>query len=417
VSQPPAKCSLDRRSEVRSPAGPSCKSPSCWGFAFQQSDRSANTASTLPNRSINLEFRQIRELVNVFHIVGARPNFMKVAPVLNALKVRKNVTQTLIHTGQHYDGNMSGVFFQQLGIPEPDVNLAVGSGSHAKQTADIMTRLEPVLVERKPDVVLVYGDVNSTVATVLVCAKLGLRVGHVEAGLRSFDRTMPEEINRLVTDQLADLLFTPSEDGDVNLQREGIPLEKIFRVGNVMIDSLVRLLPAAQKHQRDNLPERYALVTLHRPANVDDSATLKGILQSLLEVNRDLAVIFPAHPRTRKRIADFGLNAAQLRILDPLPYADFLGLQSKATVVITDSGGIQEESTYLGVPCLTVRENTERPITVTMGTNVLVGRDPDKLRSELSKVLAGNAKKGSVPPLWDGHAGERIADVLVGQRS
>jgi UDP-N-acetylglucosamine 2-epimerase (non-hydrolysing) len=347
---------------------------------------------------------------------------MKVAPVLNALKERENVVQTLIHTGQHYDVNMSDVFFQQLGIPAPDVNLAVGSGTHAKQTAEIMIRLEPVVIERQPDIVLVYGDVNSTVATVLVCAKLGIRVGHVEAGLRSFDRTMPEEINRLVTDQLADLLFTPSEDGDENLRREGIAAEKIFRVGNVMIDSLVRLLPAAQKtlvqtSETDGLPQRYALVTLHRPANVDDSVTLKGILESLLEVNRDLAVVFPAHPRTRKRIADFGLSAGQLRVLDPLPYVDFLGLQSRATVVITDSGGIQEESTYLGVPCLTVRENTERPITVSMGTNVLVGRDPEKLRTELLRVLSGKAKKGSVPPLWDGHAGERIADILAGQAS
>ena len=281
-----------------------------------------------------------------------------------------------------------------------------------KQTAEIMIRLEPVLVERQPDIVLVYGDVNSTVATALVCAKLGMRVGHVEAGLRSFDRTMPEEINRLVTDQLADLLFTPSEDGDFNLRKEGIPAEKIFRVGNVMIDSLVRLLPVAQR-RKNGLPERYALVTLHRPANVDDSATLKRLLQSLLEVNRDLTVIFPAHPRTRQRISDFGLNAAQLRVLDPLSYVDFLGLQSRATVVITDSGGIQEETTYLGVPCLTLRENTERPVTVTFGTNVLVGRDPDKLRSELSRVLAGQAKKGTIPPLWDGHAGERIAAVLA----
>jgi UDP-N-acetylglucosamine 2-epimerase (non-hydrolysing) len=351
--------------------------------------------------------------MKVFHIVGARPNFMKVAPVLNALKERKGVEQTLIHTGQHYDVNMSDVFFQQLGIPAPDVNLAVGSGSHAKQTAEIMTRLEPVLVERKPDMVLVYGDVNSTVATALVCAKLEIRLGHVEAGLRSFDRTMPEEINRLVTDQLADLLFTPSPDGDENLRKEGIAAEKIFRVGNVMIDSLVRLLPAALAASRDGLPDRYALVTLHRPANVDDSAPLRGILESLLEVNRDLAVIFPAHPRTRKRIADFGLQAGQLRVLDPLPYLDFLALQARATVVITDSGGIQEEATYLHVPCLTVRENTERPITVTMGTNVLVGRDAAKLRTELAKVLAGQAKKGTVPPLWDGHTGERIAEVVA----
>ena len=356
--------------------------------------------------------------MKIFHIVGARPNFMKVAPVLTALNGRKNVEQTLVHTGQHYDVNMSDVFFEQLGIPPPDVNLAVGSGSHAKQTAEIMMRLEPVVVERKPDMVLVYGDVNSTVATVLVCAKLGIEVGHVEAGLRSFDRTMPEEINRLVTDQLADLLFTPSEDGDENLRREGISEEKIFRVGNVMIDSLVRLLPAAKKtleKKANDLPSRYALVTLHRPANVDDSVVLKGILESLLEVNRDLTVIFPAHPRTRKRIADFGLQAGQLRVLDPLPYVDFMGMQSRATVVITDSGGIQEETTYLGVPCLTVRENTERPITVSMGTNVLVGRDREKLRAELGRVLAGNAKKGTVPPLWDGRTGERIADILMGR--
>jgi UDP-N-acetylglucosamine 2-epimerase (non-hydrolysing) len=360
--------------------------------------------------------------VNVFHIVGARPNFMKVAPVMNALKTRKHVVQTLIHTGQHYDANMSDVFFEQLGIPAPDVNLAVGSGTHARQTAEIMTRFEPVLSEGKPDIVLVYGDVNSTVATALVCAKLGVRVGHVEAGLRSFDRTMPEEINRLVTDQLADMLFTPSEDGDFNLQKEGIPAERIFRVGNVMIDSLVKLLPAAQRQNQNGLPgrfaeryaERYALVTLHRPANVDDGVILKRILQSLLEVSHDLSVIFPAHPRTRKRIADFGLHSEQLQVLDPLPYLEFLGMQSRATVVITDSGGIQEETTYLGIPCLTLRENTERPVTVSLGTNVLVGRDPDKLRSELSRILAGEAKKGTIPPLWDGHAGERIAALLAG---
>ena len=352
--------------------------------------------------------------MNVFHIVGARPNFMKVAPVMNALKTRRHVVQTLVHTGQHYDTNMSDVFLEQLGIPAPEVNLAVGSGTHAQQTAAIMTRFEPVLLERKPDIVLVYGDVNSTVAAALVCAKLGVRVAHVEAGLRSFDRTMPEEINRLLTDQLADLLFTPSEDADLNLQREGIPAQKIFRVGNVMIDSLVKLLPKAQRQSKNGFPDRYALVTLHRPANVDDSAALKRILRSLLEVNRDLAVIFPAHPRTRKRISDFALHAGQLRVLDPLPYVDFLGLQARATVVITDSGGVQEETTYLGVPCLTLRENTERPVTVTLGTNILVGSDPDKLRSELSRVLAGQAKKGTIPPLWDGCAGERIAAHLAG---
>lgn len=341
---------------------------------------------------------------------------MKVAPVLRALGTRHGVKQTLAHTGQHYDANMSDVFFQQLGIPAPDVNLSVGSGTHARQTAEIMTRFEPVVTERKPDVVLVYGDVNSTAAAALVCAKLRVKVGHVEAGLRSFDRTMPEEINRLVTDQLADLLFTPSEDGELNLQREGIPSEKIHFVGNVMIDSLVHLLPEALQHTADGLAKRYALVTLHRPSNVDDSEALKGILKSLLEISRDLAVVFPAHPRTRRRIAEFGLNADQLRLLDPLPYVEFLALQRAATVVITDSGGIQEETTYLGVPCLTLRNNTERPVTASLGTNVLVGQDVQKLRFELANILSGKAKKGRVPPLWDGHAGERIADVLTGKQ-
>jgi UDP-N-acetylglucosamine 2-epimerase (non-hydrolysing) len=352
--------------------------------------------------------------VRVFHIVGARPNFMKVAPVLSALAERAGVTQMLIHTGQHYDVNMSAAFFPELKLPAPDINLAVGSGSHSVQTAEIMRGIEPLVVKRRPHLVLVYGDVNSTVAAALVCAKLGVRIGHVEAGLRSFDRTMPEEINRLVTDQLADLLFTPSEDADINLRREGIPTAKIFRVGNVMIDSLVKMLPKARSLGRNGFPERLALVTLHRPANVDDAPTLKGILQSLLEVNRALSVVFPAHPRTRQRIADFGLDLRQLHLLDPLPYIEFLALQARATVVITDSGGIQEETTYLGVPCLTVRENTERPITVSMGTNVLVGRDRDKLRTELARILDGDAKKGIVPPLWDGRAGERIADVLAG---
>jgi UDP-N-acetylglucosamine 2-epimerase (non-hydrolysing) len=337
---------------------------------------------------------------------------MKVAPVMSALKKRDDVVQRLIHTGQHYDVNMSDVFFRQLDIPAPDINLAVGSGTQAKQTAEIMIRLEPVVIEGQPDIVLVYGDVNSAVATALVCAKLGIPIGHVEAGLRSFDRSMPEEINRLVTDQLADLLFTPSEDGDENLRGEGIAAAKVFRVGNVMIDSLVRLLPLARETRVDHLPDRYALVTLHRPANVDGSVVLKGILESLLAVNRELPVVFPVHPRTRKRIAEFKLDAGQLRFLDPLPYVDFLGVQSRATVVITDSGGIQEETTYLGVPCLTLRDNTERPITVTLGTNVLVGHDRNKLLSELAKVLDGKGNVGAIPPLWDGHAGDRIAEIL-----
>ena len=337
---------------------------------------------------------------------------MKVAPVLAALRARRNMDQTLVHTGQHYDANMSDIFFQQLGIPSPDVNLEVGSGTHARQTADIMTRLEPVVLQNRPDMVLVYGDVNSTVATALVCAKLGIQVGHVEAGLRSFDRTMPEEVNRLVTDQLADLLFTPSEDGDVNLLREGVAHGKIHRVGNVMIDSLVRLLPLAKESATKEFPERYALVTLHRPANVDDSASLKGILESLLEVNQRIAVVFPVHPRTRQRIAALGVPLNNLHLLEPLPYLEFLGLQSRATAVLTDSGGIQEETTYLGVPCLTLRSNTERPVTVTMGTNILVGQDRQMLTAELTKILDGKAKQGRIPPLWDGHAGDRIADVL-----
>jgi len=350
--------------------------------------------------------------MHVLHVVGARPNFMKVAPVVRALEKRPQARQSLVHTGQHYDVSMSDVFFSQLEIPSPDVNLEVGSGTHARQTAEIMIRLEPVLLERKPDVVLVYGDVNSTVAAALVCAKLLIRVGHVEAGLRSFDHTMPEEINRIVTDRLADLLFTPSEDGDANLRQEGIASEKIHLVGNVMIDSLVRLLPAARRQAKNGFPDRYALVTLHRPSNVDDGVILKGILESLLELNEQLDVVFPVHPRTRQRIAEFGISVKKLHLLEPLPYLEFLGRQSRAAVVITDSGGIQEETTYLGIPCLTVRENTERPITLTLGTNVLVGKDRAKLSSELVKILAGKARKGTVPPLWDGHAGERIAELL-----
>ena len=309
-----------------------------------------------------------------------------------ALKHYSKIRQTLVHTGQHYDTNMSDVFFQQLEIPAPDANLGVGSGSHARQTADIMTRFEPVVLERKPDLVLVYGDVNSTVAAALVCSKLLIQVGHVEAGLRSFDRAMPEEINRLVTDQLADLLFTPSEDGDKNLEHEGIPGSRIHRVGNVMIDSLVRLLPAAMDKKLNGLPERYVLVTLHRPANVDDDRTLKVILGYLLELNSQLKVVFPVHPRTRQRIADFGIDVSQLDLRDPLPYIEFLSLQRRATVVVTDSGGIQEETTYLKVPCLTLRSNTERPVTVTLGTNILVGQDGATLRAELTKILEGKTK-------------------------
>ena len=350
--------------------------------------------------------------MHILHVVGARPNLMKVAPVLGALRRYSKIRQTLVHTGQHYDANMSDVFFQQLGIPAPDANLGVGSGSHAWQTAQIMTRLEPILLERKPDLVLVYGDVNSTVAAALVCSKLLIPVGHVEAGLRSFDRTMPEEINRVITDQLAGFLFTPSEDGDRNLEHEGIPAGRIHRVGNVMIDSLVRLLPIAMEQKLNGLPERYILVTLHRPANVDDDRTLRVILGHLMDLAGQVKVVFPVHPRTRQRIFDGGIDASRLDLREPMPYIEFLALQRRATAVVTDSGGIQEETTYLKVPCLTLRNNTERPVTVTQGTNTLVGQDGATLMSELTKILEGKPKQGAIPPLWDGHAADRIAEIL-----
>ena len=354
--------------------------------------------------------------MRIVHVVGARPNLMKLAPVYRAIGKFPEIEQLVVHTGQHYDFNMSDVFFQQLGTGAPDINLQVGSASHAKQTAEVMMRFESVVLERQPDLVLVYGDVNSTVAAALVCAKLAVRVGHVEAGLRSFDRLMPEEINRLVTDQLADLLFTPSEDGDRNLNREGIPGEKVHLVGNVMIDTLVRMLPACQTHLPADVPSRFALVTLHRPSNVDDLDWLKGLLQTLEHISSDLTIVFPVHPRTRQRMNDIGLNGStsRLRLMEPQPYLAFLALQQRAAVVITDSGGIQEETTYLQVPCLTVRENTERPITVEMGTNILVGRDPERIRKELEMILAGKMKRGQVPPLWDGHAAERIAEIIAG---
>jgi UDP-N-acetylglucosamine 2-epimerase (non-hydrolysing) len=354
----------------------------------------------------------VKETMHILHVVGARPNFVKAAPVMRALEAWPDARQTLVHTGQHYDSNLSDIFFSELNMPAPDVNLEVGSGSHAAQTAEVMKRFETVVLERKPDVVLVYGDVNSTVAATLVCSKLHIRVGHVEAGLRSFDRTMPEEINRIVTDQLADMLFTPGEDGDINLQREGISAERIYHVGNVMIDSLIQLLPAVMRFSKNGVPQRYALVTLHRPSNVDDSANLKNILESLLEVNERLEVVFPLHPRTRQRIDRLGIKVEKLRFLEPLPYIEFLSLQRRAVVVITDSGGVQEETTYLGVPCLTMRNNTERPVTVNMGTNVLVGQDRRLLDSELTRILEGGAKKGSIPPLWDGRASGRIVQVL-----
>jgi UDP-N-acetylglucosamine 2-epimerase (non-hydrolysing) len=312
---------------------------------------------------------------------------------------------------------MSDVFFKELEIPEPDENLNVGSGSHAQQTAAIMSSFEPAVLARKPDIVLVYGDVNSTVAATLVCSKLGIRVGHVESGLRSFDRGMPEEINRLVTDQLADMLFTPSTDGDENLAREGIAKEKVFFVGNVMIDTLIRLLPRADevflKLKTELSLDSFGLITLHRPANVDDPSVFLPMLEELNSLSRDLQLIFPVHPRTRhKWSAQLEQCNPRLRVIEPLGYLEFLALQKNATIVITDSGGIQEETTYLGTPCLTLRENTERPITVAVGTNVLIGGDWDLLRRQFCCALNGGFKEATKPPLWDGKASERIASIL-----
>ena len=342
---------------------------------------------------------------------------MKAAPVIRALSTYP-VEQIVVHTGQHYDFNMSEVFFRQLGMPEPDINLQVGSGTHAQQTAEIISRFEPVLLEMKPDLVVVYGDVNSTVAAALVCSKLMIKIAHVEAGLRSFDRRMPEEINRLLTDQLCDLLFTPSEDGDRNLAREGVSSEKVFFVGNVMIDTLIRMLPEADDCLPADLPEKYALVTLHRPSNVDELDWLAVLISSLEKASQNLSFIFPVHPRTRQKMSEFGIRPngkGRIRFMEPLPYLEFLALQKHASVVITDSGGIQEETTFLGVPCLTVRENTERPVTVSMGTNMLVGRDAAQLVTEVGRVLARPGKQGEIPPLWDGHASERIASVIMSE--
>jgi UDP-N-acetylglucosamine 2-epimerase (non-hydrolysing) len=351
--------------------------------------------------------------MRLLHVVGARPNFMKAAPVLAALRAR-DVDQVLVHTGQHYDASLSDVFFQQLGMPKPDVNLGVGSGSHAQQTAAIIQQFEPVLLERKPDCVVVYGDVNSTVATSLVASKLGVKIAHVEAGLRSFDRTMPEEINRILTDQLADFLFTPSEDGDQHLAKEGIPASKIFLVGNVMIDTLVRMMPAIEADAKPLAGKIFVLVTLHRPANVDDLDWLGAMFRTLQSLAADLEVVFPVHPRTRERLKSLPSSAAVgLRLIDPLPYVEFLAHQKTAQLVITDSGGVQEETTYLGIPCITVRDNTERPITTTVGTNRLVGRDVAKVGIAAKEILSGRSKIGKIPPLWDGKAAERIADILV----
>jgi UDP-N-acetylglucosamine 2-epimerase (non-hydrolysing) len=356
----------------------------------------------------------------VLHIVGARPNFMKVAPIHKAIAQRGQLTQILVHTGQHYDVKMSDVFFTDLGMPAPDVYLGIGSGSHAEQTARIMIELEKVFLREKPDLVSVVGDVNSTVAGALVASKMGIRISHVEAGLRSFDRTMPEEINRIVTDRISDLLLTPSPDADANLLKEGVDPSYIHFVGNVMIDTLLSSKARAEKLSTladlGLTPGHYAVCTLHRASNVDDPKVLGGLLSALAHVAARLPILFPVHPRTRKMLSDQGLSgmlerAPGLRLVEPMGYLEFLALTSQARLILTDSGGLQEESTALGVPCLTLRENTERPITVEQGTNLVVGTDPVRISQEADRILNGQGKQGRVPELWDGRASERIAQL------
>jgi UDP-N-acetylglucosamine 2-epimerase (non-hydrolysing) len=361
-------------------------------------------------------------MLKVINVVGARPNFMKVAPLVDAMKRQTGKFSPLVvHTGQHYDSLMSDLFFRDLELPAPDVHLGVGSASHAAQTAAVMERFEPVVMREKPDWVLVVGDVNSTLACALVCVKLGVKVAHVEAGLRSRDRTMPEEINRLLTDQISDLLFTPSLDADANLRAEGIPEERIRFVGNIMIDSLFKHLERAKqspiREQLDLGNKDYAVITLHRPSNVDDRQVFERILQALETIVARVPVIFPVHPRTRKMIQEFGFaerieRARGLRLIEPLGYLDFLGLYSNARLVLTDSGGIQEETTVLGIPCLTLRENTERPVTVEIGTNVVVGTDPQKITTEAIASLNGTRKSGRTPQFWDGQTASRILAAL-----
>ena len=362
-------------------------------------------------------------MLKILLIAGARPNFMKVAPIFAEMKRRSaEFLPLIVHTGQHYDAAMSDSFFDDLGMPKPDVHLGVGSGSHAVQTAKIMTEFEPVVLEHKPDWVLVVGDVNSTIACALVCAKLGVKVAHVEAGLRSRDRAMPEEINRILTDAISDLLFTTSQDADVNLAQEGVPAERIRFVGNVMIDSLMDHLKIAERSAiREDLglaPGEYAVMTLHRPSNVDDKPTLSGILDALIAVAERLPIVFPVHPRTRSKIAEFGFDErianSGIRLIDPLGYLDFMRLYSGARLVLTDSGGLQEETTVLGIPCLTLRLNTERPVTIEMGTNVLVGTDPEKIKRAAFEVIDLKSKisETKIPPLWDGKTAGRICDEL-----
>ena len=353
-------------------------------------------------------------------VVGARPNFMKIAPIYSELSERGEEL-ILLHTGQHYDDNMSKVFFDDLGMPKPDIYLGIGSGSHAYQTATVMVDFEKICNEKEPSMVVVVGDVNSTVACSIVCAKLRIPCAHVEAGLRSFDRDMPEEINRILTDSVADLLLTPSPDGDENLRAEGVTEERIHRVGNVMIDSLYSNLERSKNSnilETLGLKESYAILTLHRPSNVDDRVNFSGIIDALEQIGSKIQLVFPVHPRTEKMAKSFGLYERlsaipNIVLTGPVGYLDFVALMANSKMALTDSGGLQEETTALGIPCITLRENTERPITVLEGTNTIVGCDPDLILKAAFDVLEGNGKAGRIPDLWDGKTSSRIADVIL----
>ncbi|MEI8305651.1 MAG: UDP-N-acetylglucosamine 2-epimerase (non-hydrolyzing) [Chloroflexales bacterium] len=359
--------------------------------------------------------------MKVVCVVGARPNFMKIAPIVAELRGFQDIETILVHTGQHYDNAMSEIFFQELDIQKPDFNLGVGSGTHTEQTAQVMLALEPLFVNLCPDLILVVGDVNSTLAAALVATKLRIPLAHIEAGLRSYDREMPEEVNRVLTDAMADYLFTTEPEAAQNLRREGINDDRIFFVGNVMIDTLVRHRKQAESL---NMPARfnlttdnYALVTLHRPSNVDSPTMLHGLLAAINTIQLRIPVLFPVHPRTRRRIAEAGLQQtvdamANLRLVDPLGYLDFLGIMAGARLVLTDSGGIQEETTILGVPCLTLRENTERPVTVTAGTNQIVGTNPERIVAAAMQAIETRIHEFRQPELWDGHAAERIVAII-----
>ena len=384
---------------------------------------------------------QSSQSIKILSIVGARPNFMKIAPIARVIEEHNSrdciptINHLIVHTGQHYDDMMSSHFFEDLELPRPHVNLDVGSATHAVQTAKIMERFEPVLLKEQPDILLIVGDVNSTIACALVASKIQYNgtakrsrpiIGHVEAGLRSFDRTMPEEINRMITDALSDLLFITEIDAMKNLEDEGIPRDKIYFVGNVMIDTLIRFRDRARQLRiLDNIGlkqespgRKYGIVTLHRPNNVDDPISLNCLVECMEIIAERLPIIFPSHPRTMKNLKDFGLDSRlnqnrNVYVIPPLGYLEFLNLLLDATLVLTDSGGIQEEATFLQIPCLTLRESTERPVTITLGTNYLVGPDPNTIVKTAFDILEGMSKKGVIPPLWDGHASHRILEVLL----